>query len=233
MDVVKYKIRIFLDSHNTMFPSTKYPINVLGTVLAIIPSNILTLKCMNDYKNIPYIICGKHNYEHWEAKILVRWDNDKRGRLNPCKATLYSTTIPICSNIWENTWEIRRAPKDPQLQEMTPRTLKRRRLPVNLKKIPLPNLKKKTYIQDINKKVPEVHPEPSITYDYSQNDTNYYFKTWKTINDSMKSINPFRETLSADNTTETMDTTRFINPTTTRPIKVSKFINPMKSYAID
>ncbi len=121
MDVSSYKIRVYLADQMLVVPSSKQPVEMMGTVLSVYPIDKRTGDALQQIENIPYIVCGKYNYGNWKALIQVRWDNDEKSGIDVCRATLVSTTISICSTIWDDkAWEIRRA--DKQLRELKPKT---------------------------------------------------------------------------------------------------------------
>jgi len=123
MDITEYKIRVLLKPRPGLIPSKRWPFNVVGTAIEIIPQthDPYFLRMLDNPIDLPEIItCAPSKFP---GTVLVRWDNDAKQAINCGGLVLVSTNIPICKTLWGYKNLVETVPKAFNLTDLTPVTL--------------------------------------------------------------------------------------------------------------
>jgi len=96
-DLTTYKIRVLLNPVFFNGDSQDSPTNMEGTVLTLLSTEKYIDNAIADGKLID-ILCDD-TYEEG-AKIIVRWDNDRRNMFDPGSFIFRRGKIHRCNNIW-------------------------------------------------------------------------------------------------------------------------------------
>lgn len=97
VNVVKYHIRVILANEQIPGITTRYPIDMEGSVIYVEPYCIAAENMLKDNDILP-LICDASQYDR--ASVFVRWDNDKKEWYESGSLTLRSTRLSRCISVW-------------------------------------------------------------------------------------------------------------------------------------
>lgn len=117
MDLTPFKMRVVLSGNCGATPSPYTPFGIIGTVLKGIGHDQDADEALyGNPLDLPRILFSE--LPEYEIELYIRWDNNRCGTIWIGEAELISTSLPICSSIWDDSG-IKWAPKELNL---TPRT---------------------------------------------------------------------------------------------------------------